>query len=362
MDPAEAAVYLDQVFGGRYRTTDVRGTGQFSAVFRAIDETTGSNMAVKVLSGFSSDPVSTLEFEGELELLQSLTSAANVVDLLDFGEQIMDVHVTVTAGVSLPMQLKVRYLVLELADASLDAALAAGAKLTWLERCKTFRQVVRGVHQMHTSYCVHRDAKSDNTLLFSEGGETIAKVADLGRSRDCRKPARFALIAYDTGRGDYRFAPPELLWHLGHDDAISYMQVDLYHLGSILFELVTGFGITAFALGDFRPILSHASKLGSEAARRADYAARRGELRSRFDLAYAAFEAQIPPQLRPVLGPVLRQLTDPDPTRRLPLIPPGSRLPRAWDLQWLLRRIDVAIKVLEIEARGPLPKWVKSRR
>jgi eukaryotic-like serine/threonine-protein kinase len=363
MHDAEAALYVGQLFGGRYRAIRLRGRGQFSGVFAGIDELDGEPVALKLLSGLNPSPSAVLEFDGEAELLRKLTACTNVVDLLDAGVESIDAQITLAAsGPPSSISLDVRYIVLELADASLDELLAARIDAPLIEKLMIFRQLVRGVHQMHLNGCVHRDVKSDNALLFTDGSETVAKISDLGRSRYCRAPARFPILSYESGRGDFRFAPPELLWRLGDEDPLSFMLADLYHLGSLLFELVIGAGVTAFALGDFQRIRDHSERLGNEAARRADYRARTSELRGRYQLAYELFDAAIPAPVRGLLGALLRQLTDVEPSRRLPQIPPGSRLPRAWDLQWLLRRIDIVLKVLVIAEAPKPPRWVKARR
>jgi hypothetical protein len=98
-------------------------------------------------------------------------------------------------------------------------------------------------------------------------------------SRDTRKPARVAAGNYDFGRGDLRFAPPELLWGLGESDDFELMaRGDLYLLGSLWFEVATGVGLTSLALGN--PLAVRASvALLPEDVRRRDFQARTAELR-----------------------------------------------------------------------------------
>ena len=84
-----------------------------------------------------------------------------------------------------------------------------------------------------------------------------AKITDLGRGRNTREAPRFP-GQYEPPRGMLSFAPPELLWLQGSEATISALQTDLYLLGSLLFEIATGQGITAFVLGNPHTILGHA--------------------------------------------------------------------------------------------------------
>lgn len=72
------------------------------------------------------------------------------------------------------------------------------------------RDVVSGLHQMHTSHVAHRDLKADNVLLFIVGNRRVAaEVSDSGRSRDLHDSTRLDPSAYEWGRGDRYHAPPE---------------------------------------------------------------------------------------------------------------------------------------------------------
>ena len=74
--------------------------------------------------------------------------------------------------------------VLELAEGSLADLIAVLPQLPWNERLSLFRDVVLGVHQMHSNSVMHRDLKSSNCLLFGSKGQVVsAKVNDLGRLR-----------------------------------------------------------------------------------------------------------------------------------------------------------------------------------
>jgi eukaryotic-like serine/threonine-protein kinase len=356
MDPAEQSIYLGATLGGRYRIEAAVGTGNFSGVFRATDETTGNEVAVKILSFRSSaSPEARLEFEGERDLLEMLAGYSNVVAFLDSGRHTLSL--ATPGGVHLPVDID--YLVVELAEGSLAEVILHRHRLPWKDRLSLFRGIAKGVHQMHLARCVHRDVKSDNGLVFA--GPVTAKVADLGRSRNTQEPPRFHAHAYAGGRGDLRFAPPEYVWLCGSEEPQEMATADLYLLGSLLFEFATGVGFTAVALGDPRAIMATVQPWSVE-ARADDLENRRHELREQFAPVYDLFMRELPPHLRGAGRELLAQLTHPDPIRRLP---PNLRWSdvRPWRLDWLLRRIDTLLHIDHAHAiRSKLRSKRKARR
>jgi eukaryotic-like serine/threonine-protein kinase len=342
MDASERALYIGERLGGRYRVLEWRGGGAFAGVFRAEDSVVGVDVAVKVLS-LRSGAQAQVEFDGERDMLAALAHCGNVVRLLDSGTHDMVLRGAAGGAMVAPM----KYLVLELADANLAELLVRRRELDWPTKLDLFRGAVLGVHQVHRARCVHRDCKSDNCLVM--GGRPDAIVSDFGRSRDTRKPARFAVGDYEFGRGDLRFAPPELLWGLGEADDFELMaRGDLYLLGSIWFEVATGVGLTSLALGDPLALRASVARL-PELVRRREFQVRTTELREYYESAYEQFKAELPPVLRSSGVQLLRLLTDPDPQRRTP---PFRRRRQAdvWDLQWLLRRLDVMRQMLRADA------------
>jgi serine/threonine protein kinase len=248
--PPLADLYVGQTLAGRFAIQDYLDSGNFSMVFHALDTTTGSEVAVKVLLP-SASAEARVEFDTECELLSLAINAEYVIDRVDDGNDTISVQIPTTGAI---VPLPTRYLVLERAEQSLSNLLAIRNRISWPDRLAIYRGAVKGVHQLHLHRIAHRDTKADNILLVIRRGKVIAKVADLGRSRLTTKAARFTADDYRVGRGDLRFAPPEFLFHLGTDEAATWQYADLYYLGSLLFEIATGQGITTASLGDIRRI------------------------------------------------------------------------------------------------------------
>jgi serine/threonine protein kinase len=209
--------------------------------------------------------------------------------------------------------------------------------LAWSDRLDLLRDAVKGVHQLHRFHIAHRDLKTENILLVQQGAAVKAVIADLGRSRDVGQPAQLPPVVYEHFRGDYRFAPPEFIWAVGSDDEHVFRRSDLYQAGSLFYEIATGQGITSVALPGATNIRANAMSL-SLTDRRADFGSNMSGLRAQYEPAFAAFERELPPSIRFEGTRLLRQLCDPDPRRREPAHYSKSVL---WDLQWILRRIDI---------------------
>ncbi|MDQ6648833.1 MAG: protein kinase [Actinomycetota bacterium] len=336
----EADLYTGLVLDGRWRIDGYKNSGHFSIVLHGVDLSTGDPVAVKVLK-LNSTPEAVEEMQGEIELLGALAPCDRVVDIKGHGKHIQVMTATSPSG-PIAIPIAVSYVVLELAEASLADLLVMLDQVAWPERLKLFRDVVKGVHQMHLRRTVSRDLKSDNILLFVDAGGTVttAKVADLGRARRTNQPARFSANDYVAGRGDLRFAPPECLWFQAVDDPAYWVAVDLYHLGSVLFELAVGHGVTSVVLPDAMHIYRTMQGL-DEASRRAEYKARTPELRARMEIAWELFEQAVPSAIRPQASALLRQLTEPDPALRLPRTVGGRPMRSSNGLEWLLRKTDI---------------------
>jgi eukaryotic-like serine/threonine-protein kinase len=325
-----------QMFG-EYKLLAYINGGEYGYVFEAEQVGRSERVAVKVLRP-SAPADETMEFQREGELLQTLRRSSGVIDLYTTGHDTVNVQ---GAGVTVPLQ--VPYHVLELAEASLERLITAASyeDVPWLERLQLWRGLILGVHQMHTKSLVHRDLKSSNCLLLVTGARSgpIAKLGDLGKARDLNAAARYPSHTYLVARGDLRFAPPELLLWQGKDNPESYRLGDLYGLGSLLFEMATGIGITQCALG-FGPEIVSRAQADIASGVTSDLSA----LRPAYSTAFEMFANAMPRQIRHESLALLRQLCDPEPEQRLPRRGFGRRRTSGPSLDWLLRKTDILIK------------------
>jgi serine/threonine protein kinase len=98
-------------------------------------------------------------------------------------------------------------------------------------------QVTAGLAAVHKQKLVHRDIKPSNIIVSQEDeGAVIAKIIDLGLAKAVNEPGSQTAISIPGGfAGTPEFASPEQFAGLGVD-----IRSDLYSLGVVLWEMVTG--------------------------------------------------------------------------------------------------------------------------
>lgn len=201
---------------GDYELLEVIGRGSTGKVWRARHARSGRWVAVKVLREDLSD---------DREIRERFSSEAAVLAGRNLPG-VVPVHEAVEAGERLA-------LVMDLVDGpNLRQWLARHGPLTPTDACRLVAQVSAAVATAHEAQIVHRDLKPENVLITERGSEAVAHVTDFGL-------ARLTGVAAQTrssrlvGTPDY--VAPEVL---SGDRASG--AADVYALGVILFELLTG--------------------------------------------------------------------------------------------------------------------------
>jgi serine/threonine protein kinase len=98
--------------------------------------------------------------------------------------------------------------------------------------------VAAGLAAIHKQKLVHRDIKPSNIMVsFEEGGDVTAKIIDLGLAKPApdAQPTESAISIPGVFAGTPEFASPEQFTGVGVD-----IRSDLYSLGVVLWEMVTG--------------------------------------------------------------------------------------------------------------------------
>ena len=201
------------LLGNRYRLGERIATGGMGAVYRAVDETLGRQVAVKALRRELADDPSFLErFRREARAAAGL-SHPGVASVYDYGEH---------GGQP--------FIVMELVDGeTLAERVAARGRLPWQEAFAIGEQVAAALAAAHAHGLVHRDVKPANILLGRDGR---AKVTDFGIAQ-AAQTATLTRTGMVLGSANYVAPEQAKGGHVGP-------AADLYSLGCVLFEAVTG--------------------------------------------------------------------------------------------------------------------------
>lgn len=326
-----------------YRLESCIGQGGFALVFEGINDSTKTRFAIKILRpGATHDAMA--EFDREGQLLRLLNASDGVIDYVDGGTSTL--NMSAPGGVTVPLPIHFHVLTLasgDVAELLLDPI--ARSMLSLSERLRLWRGVVRALKQMHQKGVAHRDLKASNCLLLVRGSDTRVKIADLGRARNLSAAPTLPPEQYLIGRGDLRFAPPEALLLQAGATPEDFLAADYYGLGSVLVELITGQPMTALALGDFGAVLKQSAE-----DRAAGVTRDLGVLNLKYQQVIDDVVADLPISIRGDATVLLNSLCHPVPASRGRVSYHRDRLSRE-RLSWVLRRVDIMIQRLEIEAR-----------
>jgi len=200
--------------GGRYKVTEELGEGGKGIVFKAEDSRLGRTVAIKVIKGEGLDQQSFARFEREARATAGL-SHPHIVTIYDMGQE----------GES-------HYLILEFVDGpSLRGLISSqpGGRCDLATTLRIGSQVCQALEYAHSHSILHRDIKPENIMITSEG---VAKLMDFGLARALGGPQ---LTQRGVIVGTAAYLPPEQALGKGSD-----ARSDLYSLGCVLYEMVTG--------------------------------------------------------------------------------------------------------------------------
>ena len=205
------------LLSNRYRLDAQVGTGGMSTVYRAFDTVLERQVAIKLMHREIAKDSDQLErFRREARAVAQLNHP-HVVGVIDAGEEGDPDHPT-------------PYIVFEYVEGeTLKQRIRRHGRLPIAESVAYAIEVARALGAAHERQIVHRDVKPQNVLVDEEG---TAKVTDFGIARTLHQEG---LTADGRVLGTTDYVSPEQA--LGH--AVSG-QSDLYSLGIVLFEMLTG--------------------------------------------------------------------------------------------------------------------------
>jgi eukaryotic-like serine/threonine-protein kinase len=210
---------------GAYEILGLLGAGGMGEVYRALDNSLGREVAIKVLpDAVAQHPERLARFEREARLLASLS------------------HPNIAVIHGLERSAEYCYLVMELVRGETLAERSTRARMSIAETLHVFKQVAEGLEAAHGQSIIHRDLKPANIMITPQGA---AKILDFGlakvvssedRSVATRSPTLSSAPTL-TGvvMGTAAYMSPEQ----ARGDPVD-RRTDIWAFGCLLYESVAG--------------------------------------------------------------------------------------------------------------------------
>lgn len=204
---------MNETIANRYILTKHIGQGGMADVFVAVDIILNREVAIKILRGdLSNDPVNLLRFQREASASTALTHP-NIVDIYDVGED-KGKH----------------FIVMEyIRGRTLKQLINQRGALDKVEAIAIMKQLIGATAEAHRKGIIHRDIKSQNVIIKPDG---TVKMLDFGIAL---AQGALQLTQSDSVMGSVHYLAPELA---RGESATN--QSDIYSLGIVFFELLTG--------------------------------------------------------------------------------------------------------------------------
>lgn len=204
---------IGKILHNRYKITEYIGCGGMADVYKAFDTLLEREVAVKILRPqFASDENFIRKFHREAQSAASL-SDSHIVSIFDVGHE-DDIYFIVMEYVS---------------GETLQKLIERKAPIDPSRAVSIAKDIAYALAKAHAKGIVHCDIKPHNILLTEKGD---AKVSDFGIARAVSSSA---VTADEAILGSVHYLSPEQ----AQGGQVSHSS-DLYSLGVVLFEMLTG--------------------------------------------------------------------------------------------------------------------------
>ena len=201
------------LFAGRYQIIEELGDGGMGKVYRAMDTTIDEEIALKLIKPeIIPDSKAIQRFGNEMKLTRKIPHR-NVCRMYDLGEEDGNTYITMEY----------------VRGEDLKSFIRRSGQLTVSKTISIAKQICEGLEEAHRLGIVHRDLKSSNVMIDREGN---ARIMDFGIARSLKKKG-------DTGVGVLIGTPEYMAPEQVETSEVDH-RADIYSLGIILFEMLTG--------------------------------------------------------------------------------------------------------------------------
>ena len=201
------------LFAGRYEIIEELGAGGMGKVYRAFDRKIEEEVALKLLKPeIAADKKTVDRFRNELKLARKIRHS-NICGMFDLGEE----------GKTLFISMEY------VRGEDLRSFIRRAKQLNVATAVAIAGQIAEGLSEAHKLGITHRDLKPGNIMIDKEGN---AKIMDFGIAR--------SLAGAGTTVEGAVIGTPEYMSPEQVEGRPADQRADIYALGVILFEMVTG--------------------------------------------------------------------------------------------------------------------------
>ena len=235
--------------------------------------------------------------------LEEFNSEREIVELCGQRNMRRIVRAIAFSKLEIPgiVPITVHYLIFEWAEHDMRALVTDSDDEQVRASLSCLHQMATALHELHFSKIAHQNLRPAAVLKFQDESHKLG---------DFRYAQRSGAVRTETASFvDAAHAPPELLYGASISSFEGRYAADLYQLGALGFHLLTGVGTTVQLARELSSLHHWASWEGSFS-----------DVIPYLDIAHERIvenlKAGLPASIRSDLSTALRQLTQPDPSRR----------------------------------------------